>query len=332
MKIPKIARYNNVVLEAYDFIIKNINEFPIPIFELIRKLKWGIISYSDLAQKQNCKLEDICECFGEDGYSIFNGRNYCIAYNNTKPIKRINFTLLHEIGHIVLNHHKELNQNTILKDNLSKEEYKILENEANCFARNVLAPAPLVLKISPILGYRYLTNAFGISFVANNTRISLLSNDLKYLTDIQIRNMQTQYNHYLYCEICGKNFINKDYRYCSTCGNLNLKKGSGFMRYADGINLDNSSKAKECPICKNEELENGEYCKICGTYVINKCAAKDLDINGIEYFTCNTLAEGNARYCVKCGHETTFFENGLLKKWDEETETDIVGEDFNLPF
>ncbi|HZK24080.1 MAG TPA: hypothetical protein VFC74_01695, partial [Oscillospiraceae bacterium] len=46
---------------------------------------------------------------------------------------------------------------------------------------------------------------------------------------------------------------------------------------------DKDGRPSVCPRCSNEEL-NGEYCKICGTYIVNKCSAEtDLDLNGNEY-------------------------------------------------
>ena len=88
-----------------------------------------------------------------------------------------------------------------------------------------------------------------------------------------------------------------------------------------GFILDKDGRPSVCPRCSNEEL-NGEYCKICGTYIVNKCSAEtDLDLNGNEYVTkesCGAPAEGNARYCIHCGNRTTYYINGLLPSWNEE--------------
>lgn len=76
------------------------------------------------------------------------------------------------------------------------------------------------------------------------------------------------------------------------------------MKY-DGYELDENNSFSVCPRCENEEI-SGSYCKICGIYVRNEC------IN--DY--CSAPAEGNARYCEECGSMTTFYNNGLLKRWD----------------
>ncbi|MDK4497941.1 ImmA/IrrE family metallo-endopeptidase [Fusobacterium necrophorum] len=69
-----------------------------------------------------------------DGYTIYDGKNFHIFYNNMMG-KRIRFTLGHELGHIVLGHF-------LIKDkHLSQEFLDDLEKEANIFSRNVNIPA-----------------------------------------------------------------------------------------------------------------------------------------------------------------------------------------------
>lgn len=328
MKVPQLARYNGTVSTAYKFTEENIIEFPVNLIKLIKKFKWGLLTYEDMSLKQGCTINDICQCLGKDGYSIYNGNSYTIAYNNTiKPHYRINFTLAHEIGHIILGHHKDFDVTSILKDNFTKEEYKILENEANCFARNILAPAPLV-KQFPFWNIFDISNNFNLTFAATYTRLSFLKNDLYYLTDIDILNMQQKYNAYLVCDNCNYKFINKNSKYCPICGKNELAKKTFFaiqdyikikgelknkMNYTCNYKIDENSRLTQCPICHNEEITVGEYCKICGTYLINKCTniIEDTFGNQLEG-SCGKLAEANARYCIYCGNETTFYKKHLL--------------------
>lgn len=82
------------------------------------------------------------------------------------------------------------------------------------------------------------------------------------------------------------------------------------MKYTTKIVLDQNSKAVRCPVCDNEEISpNGNYCHICGTYLVNQCT---------RYDHCGQLAAANARYCICCGAPTTFFQNNLLKAWTQE--------------
>ncbi len=66
------------------------------------------------------------------GFTIINRRTdeRVILYNEKLPLACIRFTVAHEIGHAVLCH--------------SEAEESWEEKEANCFARNLLCPIPVV--------------------------------------------------------------------------------------------------------------------------------------------------------------------------------------------
>lgn len=320
MKIPQLARYNGTVEKAYEFVEHNIIEFPINPFELIKKFKWGLLTYEEMAQKCNCTIDDVCKCLGTDGYSIYNGTNYTISYNNKiKSQGRINFTLAHEIGHIILGHHKDFDVTSTLKNNFTKEEYRILENEANCFARNILAPAPLVRTLNIREYYFKLSNFFNLSFKASNTRRNFYKNDLYYLDEEKIRKMQIQFKRYKLCKNCSVNYIKIDDMYCPLCGNNKLILGDVFtMKEYKGINIKD---LHECPICKNYDLqEEDNYCKICGLSLTNKC------------ISCGMELDSSARYCTQCGCMTTYFQSGVLKDWVNAIDVDEKDNNFESIF
>lgn len=85
------------------------------------------------------------------------------------------------------------------------------------------------------------------------------------------------------------------------------------------ILLNEYGKAIVCPHCENEELTLGDYCKICGNEIINRCAdtpnskARNVTLKG-----CGSILQGNARYCSKCGNESSFYQKGWLKDWKSE--------------
>ncbi len=321
MKVPLLARYNGSVAKAYEFVENNIIEFPIQPFELIKKFKWGLLTYEEMALRGNCTIENVCECLGTDGYSIYNGSNYTIAYNNTiKSQGRINFTLAHEIGHIILNHHKDFDVTEILEDNFTKAEYKILENEANCFARNILAPAPLVKQMKFWNALFDMPNYFGITLKATTTRLSFLSNDLYYLTQDQILQYLLKYKRYKLCLNCSLKYLNINSKYCPLCGNKNLILGDGFtMKEYKGINIEN---AKECPRCENYDIQpEHKYCKICGLSFSNECVE------------CGKKLDSSARYCTECGSVSTYFRDDILKDWKLATDAEPMasfGQDFSI--
>lgn len=314
MKIPLLARYNGTVEKSYLFVMNNVKYFPLNPFEIIKKFKWGLLTYEDMAKKLNCSIDDICECFGSDGYSIYDGKYYSIAYNISGNSKeRINFTLAHEIGHIILNHHKDFEVTEIIKDNFIESEYKILENEANCFARNILAPAPLSQKVPFLFRTLKLNDIFNISSTARSTRLNFLKNDLNYLTATEIFKMQQNFDTYLICRNCNAQFINNTYHYCPQCGTKKLKKGIGLMIYKNEVELDELKKAKICPKCGNEEILEGPYCKICGLELFNRCTNSDN-----AWDSCGEVCDANARYCHKCGAKTLFYHLGIIPNYTYE--------------
>ena len=83
------------------------------------------------------------------------------------------------------------------------------------------------------------------------------------------------------------------------------------MKYRDGVQLDENGRAQECPQCRNEEISaSAEYCKICGTRVVNYCTNEQ----------CGQIAQGNSRYCEKCGNPTSFYIDNTLCEWDDYRE------------
>lgn len=85
------------------------------------------------------------------------------------------------------------------------------------------------------------------------------------------------------------------------------------------IRINENGKALVCPHCDNEELTPGDFCMICGNNIINRCADTPDPINhGIVNKSCRTVLTGNARYCGKCGNESSFFQRGWLRDWRSE--------------
>lgn len=88
------------------------------------------------------------------------------------------------------------------------------------------------------------------------------------------------------------------------------------MKYSS-ILLDKNSKAHICPRCENERINNGEYCKVCGVHIVNRCTNE----------SCELLADGDARYCYSCGTETTFNLDKLLRDWKQEFPQELIFND-----
>lgn len=97
-------------------------------------------TYSRLASRTNCSIEDITRITGSnDGISFYDPteNKYVITYNDLISAEhRKRFTIAHELGHIYLNH--------LTNEHLPKEIYEQQEKEANYFAKRFLVPLPFL--------------------------------------------------------------------------------------------------------------------------------------------------------------------------------------------
>ncbi|WP_342515449.1 ImmA/IrrE family metallo-endopeptidase [Sutcliffiella sp. FSL R7-0096] len=334
MIFPRTARYNKVMVHVNNlFIQEDIKTFPIDPFQIIENNKWGLVTYSELAWEKGVLVEDIIEAFqSEDGYTIYDGTNYTIAYNNTiKNRGRIRFTLMHEIGHIYMNHLVDFEETILMRNTLTEKKYKVLENEANSFARNILAPV-MVVKDLKINSIDDVITYFEISRKAASVRLQTLLNDYRNSLSKFIQFQRHHFSSYIHsclyskqCIVCSYYCVNEEAIFCPICSSnrLSNKKGLIEMKY-NGYDVDELGRALECPRCGNEELHyDGSHCKVCGTFLVNKCATTEKSTDSGYFYTeesCHATLDGNARYCVKCGNESTFFQQKLLESWEIEKE------------
>ena len=91
-----------------------------------------------------------------------------------------------------------------------------------------------------------------------------------------------------------------------------------------------------CAEGKKGIAQDGDFCHICGASVVNRCTNEDRDYDGNIYSACGTTGFGNSRYCHKCGSQTTFLRDELLKPWNEKTPSkisiNVLISDEDLPF
>lgn len=113
-------RINKKILEVY--IKNNVRSFSIDCISLIKNYGFKIWTFNDLKNK-NRELYELCVTFSNDSFNDIN--NKIIVYNEHNTNGRIAFSLMHELGHFILEHIGESKQNEI---------------EANYFASNILAP------------------------------------------------------------------------------------------------------------------------------------------------------------------------------------------------
>jgi len=143
---------------------QHLHKYPLNLFELCRKNGWKLIPYDSKSELSK---------ISKDGFSQYEDNEFYIFYNKHKLKERINFTIGHEVGHIVINHHIEYGKSFHKDPTLQK----ILEQEADIFSRNLIAPAHVInvslIKNDPILISEYCL----CSKTAAKMRIRFLKTD-----------------------------------------------------------------------------------------------------------------------------------------------------------
>lgn len=326
--VPNKARYRRTYIKAYSFIVnQNINSLPVDPVDIILKNKWMCKTFLELSQESGLPISQIKKTIkgSNDGGTLYcaDTNEYAIIYNDRISSKgRIRWTLMHEIGHIVLGHFVDYPETCISRRGISRKKYMVLEEEADFFAYHVLAP-PVVLFNLKVKSASQIQSICKLSKLASEIRFSYQKKweQKPYIDNYAMRVLLNFYD-FIYrkrCLKCGHSFKSKEALFCPICGCDKLKWGEGTMIYNDGYELEENGRAHVCPVCENEEMSEGtNYCRICGTYLINECPdIINYDFNGNEYLQhkgCGVVP-GNARYCEICGRETTFYKNRILEDW-----------------
>lgn len=169
--------FSFVYERACAFLLEEgIDRLPVDPAAIIRCHRWGLATYQSLAELAGIPDGDLSGLFvSGDGYTIFNGRNYCIAYNHAvASLGRISFTLMHEIGHIVLGHFTDgFSQNWAQALSGAARTSPVCaarECEAHFFASCVMAPSVVIARCG-FTTPEVLSGATGLSLAAARSRL-----------------------------------------------------------------------------------------------------------------------------------------------------------------
>ena len=133
-----------IVVDTFEKL--DIRCVPINGFEMASKLNAVVVPYSSKPQEAQILMKQR----SEDGFVAMREGVWYIFYNDRKRYDRLNNTLVHECGHIILDH---------------TEESELAEAEAKFFAKYALAPPPLIHKLELKTAIE-VHNAFDISLQA----------------------------------------------------------------------------------------------------------------------------------------------------------------------
>ena len=162
VKIPawKYTEIEKDVVRLYKEL--HINTLPLDPFEIIKKKGYKLIPFSKIG-------EEFCNGIlqgDNDAFSFRNPQdgNFIIVYDDDKPLLRIRFTLMHELGHIELGHNRES---------------ELARKMADYYAGYALAPTPLIYKCE-CKNVQSIMATFQVSRLCAEARLDRYENWLLY--------------------------------------------------------------------------------------------------------------------------------------------------------
>lgn len=296
---------------------------PIKIKSIVRSYKnIRLISFSKHMKRLNISYEEMkAYAKTKDAFTDYyaNEEMYYIYYNdldtNIVTSNRYRWNIAHELGHVLLEHHKNNDKTRIFRCSLSDEEYDALEEEADYFAQLLLVPH------AALIGFR-ISKSNHIKVMCKISDPASRKRYYEYVDWKSHINSQDEYDNRIFhfyfnfifkrkCKNCDASIIQRYGKYCPICGQKTLEWGDGTMIY-EKLDTYETGKLKECPTCKNEETNiEGDYCQICGESLVNLCSNDDCS-------NYQGKLPSNARYCPICGSRSTFYQNNILRAWNNK--------------
>ncbi|EGP4808374.1 ImmA/IrrE family metallo-endopeptidase, partial [Enterococcus faecium] len=142
--------YQAATFQAHrTFYFMTNKEYPVNTLQIVKKLpNTKLATYEEFANAIHQSVDFVSQEIGKnnDAFTLSRGEEFIIVYNSditTNIVERIRFSIAHELGHIILNHFSS-GDLILTRGGLSEERYKILEKEADTFARELLAPTFLM--------------------------------------------------------------------------------------------------------------------------------------------------------------------------------------------
>ncbi len=156
------SRYEEIKRTIVELFIKyDVNCVPVNGFELATKMGIKIIPYSAILINKRWLLFKK----SEDGFCLEKSNDdWYIYYDDGKDYGRINNTIMHEIGHVALDH---------------AEDSALAEKEVRFFAKYALAPPILIHKLQ-LQNATEISNFFNISYEAAQYAVLYYEKWLKF--------------------------------------------------------------------------------------------------------------------------------------------------------
>jgi len=268
----------------------NIRKWPVDCVKLLKEMKdkgkYGIKAIG-IAEGLSSGLDAAAHFDKKTGYYavVINRKKFSYPFRKSSDC-RLNFTIAHEIGHIVLEHVK-------LACHSDMDEM-----EADEFAARFLMPRELLLTFNYYSIYQ-VAAWLNVSVSALITRLVHL-NRLDLLTARKVRS----------CINCGNIRFSEFASYCGVCGQKLSGNDRGIRRiyYPDKVKMDSFKRSLICIKC-HSDIRNipGEFCPYCHTCIFNLCSDE----------TCSYANPPFAFRCEMCGKPTVYQDDFFYSGCDK---------------
>ena len=258
-KVPSEPRFSYVTEKAYDFLLEyGYDHFPISPFQVLEDLSDFVTCLPWSDAKKILKSPDpfhlrALEAEARTIRPRSNGKYY-IVYDdvNVNSEARIAWTIMHEIGHIVLGHLTDFGETALDRGGLTKAKYGVLEVEAHYFAAEFLMPTAL-LKFFPDITVNEIILLFGVSEPAAKKKYKRVF-QVGYMPDSK------------YDERLIRNFYEFLVADIDATVYKNIYGPWGIARKAEYIPI-----CRKCPSCYTYVTDQSAvYCPYCGSLIEQK--------------------------------------------------------------
>ena len=209
----------------------------------------------------------------------------------------------------------------MLTGSISAEQHDVFEKEANCFARNLLAPILLLENLIPDKktsksNIETVSCYFAISKQAAKAHLDFYDFDKMRLKEYHGEDWDSfTYTNWKVCRKCSHISVAGDF--CEICGQ-NLSKSTGSIHpnalIKTPIHIYNALSEASCDNCGAKlNLSHERVCTECGHDMSNHC------INALRTHDSPVYIESlSARFCPHCGGESSYKANGFLQPYNKE--------------
>ena len=168
-KIPDKPRFDYVTQTAYKFLLEcGYTRFPISPYDVLDERKDDVVCLPWSKARKVLKSEDPFHLrqLQAEGRTIRMRETgiYYIVYDDVtvNSPDRISWTIMHEIGHIILGHLVEFSETALSRGGMTSKQYGVLEVEAHYFAAEFLMPTA-ILKYYTGITVDEIALLFGVS-------------------------------------------------------------------------------------------------------------------------------------------------------------------------